>query len=505
MKFFIKCFQISLSFVIIISSFFLAGVNPVNATEELAKKSTLQKITEEKKLVLGTSADYPPYEFHAMIDGKDQISGFDIELAKAIADGLGVELEIKDMSFDGLIAALQTGSIDLIVSGMSATEERKASVSFTDVYFSEVTQVLVRNGEKEQFKTVDDLKDKVIGVQQGSIQESGMKELNIGTIRSVPNLLNLVQELKNGTIDALLVGEIIATSFMRHDENLFLTDLQPLKPQAGMAIAVQKGDDVFVHKLNEIIHELKKSGKISEMLIDAQLLAEKQTKSDEQTEAPGIVTIVKKYWKSIVSGTGITIIIACLGVLFGSILGLLISLMRIGKIKILQILAKTYIEILRGTPLLIQIFIIFYGLPSIGIKLPPFIAGVMAIALNSGAYVAEVIRSGIMAVDHGQMEASRSLGVSYGKTMSKIIIPQAIKNILPALGNEFITIIKESSIISIIGVGDLMYTANTIKGNTYQPFIAYGIAAAVYFILTFSLSRILSYIEGKLQKNDVRN
>nr|WP_199288060.1 amino acid ABC transporter permease [Culicoidibacter larvae] len=206
---------------------------------------------------------------------------------------------------------------------------------------------------------------------------------------------------------------------------------------------------------------------------------------------------LEKYWPMFLSGTLMTVFIALFGVLLGTILGLLLSVMKISKIKVLQALASVYVEFIRGTPLLVQVYIIYFGLPAIGIKLDPVLASIVAVSINSGAYVAEIIRGGINAVDTGQLEAGRTLGMSYYQALRYIVIPQAFKNILPALGNEFITIIKESSIVSVIGVADLMYNANTVRNQTYLPFTPLLFAALIYFVLTFGLSRLLKGLERK--------
>jgi len=194
-----------------------------------------------------------------------------------------------------------------------------------------------------------------------------------------------------------------------------------------------------------------------------------------------------------------TIIIAIFSVLFGVILGIILGLMKQSKFKPLKVFATAYIEFVRGTPLLVQLFIIYYGLP---LNLTEIPAGVVALSLNSGAYVAEIIRSGIEAIDKGQMEAARSLGMTHAQSMRFIILPQAIKNILPVLGNEFITIVKESSIVSVIGVSEIMYNANTIRSNTFKPFEPLLVAAVVYFLLTYTLSKLVIFAERRLKTSD---
>ena len=213
-------------------------------------------------------------------------------------------------------------------------------------------------------------------------------------------------------------------------------------------------------------------------------------------------SFLSKYYMFFINGAKTTVFLSLFTVLLGVVFGTLLALMRLSKSKILKFISSSYIEIVRGTPLLLQLYIVYYGLPVIGVELPSFIAGIVSLSLNSAAYVAEIVRAGIQAVDKGQMEAARSLGMSHSMAMKHIIVPQAIKNILPALGNEFIVVIKESSIVSIIGIKDLMYNADTVKGNTFQPFEPLIAAAVIYFILTFTLSKLLGVAERRMKASD---
>jgi arginine/lysine/histidine transport system permease protein len=225
-------------------------------------------------------------------------------------------------------------------------------------------------------------------------------------------------------------------------------------------------------------------------------------------------SFMDEYGSYYVSGAITTVKLAFFTVILGVILGMLISLLRLSSNVILRFLATAYIEIIRGTPLLVQLFIIYYnlpigleylckwvGLPADTFAMPDFVAGVIALSLNSAAYVAEIFRAGIQAVDKGQMEAARSIGMPRGMAMIHIVLPQAVRNILPALGNEFVVIIKESSQVMIIGIADLMYKTNLIRGATYISFEPLLVAAVIYFSLTFPLSKLLSYIERRLSTN----
>lgn len=210
-----------------------------------------------------------------------------------------------------------------------------------------------------------------------------------------------------------------------------------------------------------------------------------------------------KYHSYFVEGTATTLLISFFGVIFGTILGVFLALMKLSNSKILKGIASAYVEVVRGTPLILQIFLVYYGLPEI-VPMPSsrIVLGTIALFLNSSAYMAEIFRAGIQSIDKGQMEASRSLGMTNKMAMRYIIIPQAFKNILPALGNEFIVLIKESAMISVIGVPDLMYNADTLRGITYEPFIPLVYAAIIYFVITFSTSKLLDIVERRLSAGD---
>lgn len=214
-------------------------------------------------------------------------------------------------------------------------------------------------------------------------------------------------------------------------------------------------------------------------------------------------SFLSKYYGFFIDGTSITLFLSFFGVAFGVLLGVLLALMKLSKNVLLKSFAASYIEIIRGTPLLVQLYIVYYGLPKVsGIDFQDITLGIIAISLNSAAYVGEIIRAGIQSIDKGQMEAARSLGMPHRMAMTNIIIPQAFKNILPALGNEFIVLVKESSIVSVIGLHDLMYNADTVRGNTYLPFEPLIVAAVIYFVITFILSKLLGVLERRLRAGD---
>ena len=215
------------------------------------------------------------------------------------------------------------------------------------------------------------------------------------------------------------------------------------------------------------------------------------------------INFLQRYFPAYIIGAITTIELSIVGVLLGFTLGVLLALMKISKSKILNIIASIYIEIVRGTPMLVQIMIVYFGLKKVipeqfTILTAPMFLCSLSISLNSAAYIAEIIRSGISSIDKGQMEAARSLGLNHKQAMKKVILPQAIKNILPALVNEFITLIKESSITYTVGVGELMYAGKSISSGIYEPVRPFIYTALVYFIMTFSLSKAMGRLERRL-------
>ncbi len=215
-----------------------------------------------------------------------------------------------------------------------------------------------------------------------------------------------------------------------------------------------------------------------------------------------VFELLGKYYKFFLNGTGVTLFVSFFGVILGVVIGIVLALMKLSKNKVLHYFSKGYIDFVRGTPLLVQIYIVYYGLDKIGISLPDIWAAILAVSLNSSAYVAEIIRAGVQSIDKGQMEAARSLGMPHSTAMRFIIIPQAIKNILPALGNEFIILIKESAIISIIGVHDLMYNTDTVRGISFRPFSPLIITALIYFVITYTMSKLVNSVERRLSVGD---
>ncbi|MCI3919645.1 ABC transporter substrate-binding protein [Paenibacillus sp. TRM 82003] len=240
------------------------------AAEEPAAETALDKIKASGKLRLGTSADYPPYEFHKLIDGKDEIIGFDIEIAKAIAADLGVELVITDMGFDGLLTALQSGNVDMVVAGMTPTPEREEAVDFSDIYYVAVQKVMVRADDKATYTDIASLAGKKVGAQLGAIQEGVVTDqMPESELRALSKLPDLILDLKSKNVEALVVEEPVAAAYVAQNPDLVISDIALEQDEAGSAIAMPKGSPELVEAVNATLKKLADEGKIAQFVTEA--------------------------------------------------------------------------------------------------------------------------------------------------------------------------------------------------------------------------------------------
>lgn len=479
-------------FILVLGLLISSAMVYINPTAHAEQDQTWEKIKERGELRVALSADYAPMEFEHTVNGKTEYAGVDIDLAKKIAKDNNLKLKIVNMSFDSLLGALKTGKIDIIISGMTSTPERKKQVDFSDSYMMTKNIMLVKKDKVNEYKDIKDFNNKKVGAQKGTEQEKiAQTEIENASITSLSRLPDVILALKSGKVEGAVVEKPVAEAYLKQNPKLGISNVKFNEEEKDTVIAVPKDSPKLLSQINKTIKEVKDKGLIDKYMTNA---------ANAMNDDSGFIS---KYGSFFLKGIKITILISLIGVALGSILGAFVALMKLSKIKIISWIASIYIEILRGTPMLVQVFIVFFGITAaLGLDISALVCGTIALVINSSAYIAEIIRAGINAVDKGQMEAARSLGLNYRQTMKSVIMPQAIKNILPALGNEFVTLIKESSIVSTIGVGEIMFNAQVVQGISFDPFTPLLVAAALYFVLTFVLTRIMNMIEGRLNASD---
>jgi len=462
------------------------GVN-AGLVAHLAPAGIAQELP--KTLTMGTSADYKPFEFHDTSSGEDKIVGYDIDIANRIATDLGFELKIQDMDFNGLIPALQSGRVDFVMAGMTPTPERKKSIDFSEIYYSAQNTIVAP--KDSNLTTLEALKGKTVGAQLGSLQQEEAEKIPGAQITTRNRVPDLVQELKAGRIEAAIIEDTIAKPYVSIYPDLQFT-VVPNK-EGGYAIAFPKGSKL-VPAFNRAIAGMKQDGTLDRLAKTWFEDLGKPAESGFQRIAPRIPYIL--------GGILVTLGFTFAALIFGLILAIGLAIFKISAIKPLRWFANAYTSIFRGIPLIVTLTLIYFATPQLtGYKIEAFQAGVITFALNSAAYVSETLRAGIMAVDKGQREAAIALGVPYQMMMQDIILPQAFKNILPALVNEFINLLKDSALVSTIGAADLLRRATIVGAETYLYFEPLIIVAIVYYLMVMSLTIAASVLERRLHKS----
>ena len=482
-----------------------------------------QIVQADEYLRIGMEAAYAPFNWpqHEDANGADKIhgtnqyaNGYDVQVAKKIAKELGKKPLIVKTSWNGLIPALTSGKIDMIIAGMSPTEERKKEIAFSNSYYTSEPVVLVqKNGAYAQAKTLDDFKGAKITSQQGVYLYNLISQLKGAKQETaMGDFAQMRQALESGVIDGYiserpeaLTAEAANSSFKMIQ---FKKGFEVGKEDASIAIGMQK-DDQRMAKVNEAISKISSQDQVKLMdeMIKKQPV-EKTPAKEKQNFLKEVTKIWQENWPQFLRGAGLTLLISITGTITGLLIGLLIGVFRTAptsKNKALAILQKlfgwflnVYIEIFRGTPMIVQSMVIYYGsAQAFGISIDRTIAAIFIVSINTGAYMSEIVRGGIFAVDKGQFEAATALGMTHGQTMRKIVLPQVIRNILPATGNEFVINIKDTSVLNVISVVELYFSGNTIATQTYKYFQTFTIIAVIYFVLTFTVTRILRYVEHR--------
>jgi His/Glu/Gln/Arg/opine family amino acid ABC transporter permease subunit len=470
--------------------------------------SSAQSLVGKDELTMLTSPDYPPYEYYETKEGDRRIIGFDVDIANYIAKELRFKLTIAESDFNGLIPALQAKRVDFVMAGMTPTPERKQNVDFSTIYYEAQDTIVAPKGSNITKPT--DLAGKQVGFQLGSLQEQNAKKIaeKVSGIqfKQLNRVPEIIQELKAKRIDAAIVEDTVAKGFTASNPDLQFTPIPPEGP-SGSAIAFPKGS-TLVDPFNRVLQQMRDNGELQRLATkwfstNTTAASDTQTPTAPQSGFNLDFGRILPDLPFILQGIPLTLLFTITSVFFGLIWGTILSLFKISGIKPLAAAADAYTSIFRGTPLLLQLAIVYFATPQLtGYNIPALLAGVLTFTLNSGAYMSETIRGGILAVDKGQREAAMSLGVSYWIMLIDVIFPQALRNILPALVNETIALLKDSSLVSTIGVVEILRSAQIVGANKYIYFEPLLFAGLIYYVLVMALTIAASSLERRLRKSD---
>ena len=472
-------------------------VTSLTSTTSAGQKATPVK----SKYVIASDSSFAPFVFQ---NSSNQYTGIDMDLIKAIAKDQGFEIEITNPGFDAAINAVQSGQADGMIAGMSVTDARKETFDFSDSYYTANTILGVK--ESSTISSYEDLNGKTVGVKNGTASQTFLTENQSKygyKIKTFADGSSMYDSLNTGSIDAVMDDEPVLKYSISQGQKL-KTPIEGT-PIGETAFAVKKGSNPeLIEMFNNGLANLKASGEFQKIL--DKYLATDSTSESSTVDETTIWGLLKNNYKQLLSGLGITLSLALISFAIAIVIGIIFGMFSVSPYKSLRLISEIFVDVIRGIPLMILAAFIFWGVPNFiesltGQQSPinDFVAGTIALSLNSAAYIAEIVRGGIKAVPIGQMEASRSLGISYSKTMRKIVLPQATKLMLPNFVNQFVIALKDTTIVSAIGLVELFQTGKIIIARNYQSFKMYAILAVFYLVIITLLTRLAKRLEKRIQ------
>ena len=469
-------------------------------TTPAGKKATPVKA----KYTIASDSSFAPFVFQ---DSNNKYTGIDMDLIKAIAKDQGFTIEITNPGFDAALNAVQSGQADGMIAGMSVTDARKETFDFSEPYYTANAILAVK--ESSTIASYKDLKGKTIGVKNGTASQTFLTKNQSKydyKIKTFADASSMYDSLNSGSVDAVMDDEPVVKYSISQGQKL----KTPIKgtPIGDTAFAVKKGSNPeLIQMFNNGLANIKKNGQYQKILDKYLKKSNSNTSSSDNTvDETTIWGLLQNNYKQLLSGLGITLALALLSFAIAMVIGIIFGMFSVSPVKALRIISEVFVDVIRGIPLMILAAFIFWGIPNLiesmtGHQNPinDFVAGTIALSLNAGAYIAEIVRGGIQAVPAGQMEASRSLGISYSKTMRKIILPQATKIMLPNFVNQFVIALKDTTIVSAIGLVELFQTGKIIIARNYQSFKMYAILAVFYLIIITLLTRLAKCLEKRIK------
>lgn len=450
--------------------------------------------TSGETYVIGTDTTFAPFEFTSP---EGDLVGIDMDLLRAIAKDQGFEVEIRQLGFDAAVQALQANQVDAVMAGMSITDERTQTFDFSDPYFTSGIQLGVLDSSGIQ--SLDDLDGKAVAVKtgtQGQTFAEDNQEKYGYRITPYQDTTDMVDAVKAGQAVGYFEDFPVLAYGIQQGSGFRLVG----KPELGgeYGFAVNKGmNPELIEMFNAGLANLKDSGGY-DTIVDG-YLSVGDDGGTAAAQATDIFSVAVKYWPALMQGLWLTILATLVAIVAAFVLGLVFGFGRISRIAPFRWIATAYVFVFRGTPILVQAFFVFFAVPQLfpGLTFDPFVAGAITLSLNTGAYMTEIIRGGIQAVDPGQNEASRSLGLGHWKTMQKVVLPQAFRIMIPSFVNQGIITLKDTSLISVIGLAELTFQSRQIIASTYLSAQVLTIVAIIYFVVITLLTLLANRLERK--------
>lgn len=444
---------------------------------------------------------FAPFEFQ---NSQKKYVGIDVDLLNAIAKAEKFNITMDFVGFQTAVDQTQADHADAMIAGMSITDERKNVFDFSDPYFTANATIAVKKGTTN-ITSYKSLKGKTVGVKNGTASQTFItkNQDKYGyKVKVFDAADTMYASLSTGSINAFMDDEPVVKYAILQGQK-FSTPIKSEKI-GEYGFAVKKGSNPeLISLFNAGLAKIKANGEYDKIV--AKYMGN-DSSEDKKVDESTMIGIIKNNWQQLASGLGYTLSLTLISFILALIVGIIFGLFSVSPSKFLRGFTKVYVDLVRGVPLMVLAIFIFYGIPNLiesitgqTSPLNDFAAGVIALTLNASAYIAEIVRGGVNSVPAGQMEASRSLGVSYIKTMQRVILPQAVKITIPSLVNQFIISLKDTTIISAIGLIELLQTGKIIVARNFQSFKVYGLIAIIYLIVILALTIFARRLERKMK------
>lgn len=465
--------------------------NSVLAGEATAEEKPVAKT----KLRVALTGQYPPFSYY---DSEGNLTGFDVDVAKAIARRMGLEAEIVTTEWDGIIAGLLAGKYDAIIGSMAITEEREKAVNFTEPYYISGAQLFIHKDHLDKVASIEDCGGKKIGVNLGETYEHYLRnnhpDVEVTTYKGATSIF---QDVRNGRLVGFVTDRLVGSWQIKKAGEPFVP-VGDLLYQERIGIPIIKSRPALLSKINTALKTMRKTGRFDKIHDKYFGLGNDFGNGKGQLASS---TIAKK----LAYGFFITMSVAAASLLIGFILAIPGGVILNRRNGLAFFVVRTTVDFIRGTPVLIQLFFVYFGAPQIGILLSPMASAIFTLSINAGAYMSEVVRSGLMSVDPGQETAARALGLSRWHVFRHVVWPQAFRIAIPPLMNSVVALTKDTALISIISVGEVIREAQSIISITFNPIRFYLIVAIMFFVVTFPLMKIAGRLEERLRKKGYAN
>lgn len=448
----------------------------------------------DRTYVIATDVTFAPFEFQ---NEQGDFVGIDMDLLAAIAEDQGFDYQVKPLGFNAAVQALQSRQVDGVIAGMSITDERKLVFDFSDPYFESGVQMAVSK-DNDDITSYEDLRGQRVAVKTGTegaaFADSIKNQYGFTTV-TFDDSASMYDDVKTGNSVAVFDDYPVLLYGIAQGNGL--KTVTEKEAGASYGFAVSKGQNAeLLSMFNAGLANVKASGQYDQ-IIDTYLGEGAQTAQGGNT----FFSLLRDSFPLLMEGLWLTIVLTVVSLAIAVVLGLIFGFFRVSTSRILRGIGVTYVDIFRGTPLIVQAFFIYFGIPAaLDFKMPAITAGIITLSLNAGAYITEIIRGGILSVDKGQMEAARSLGMGYLPAMRKVVLPQAFRTMMPSFVNQTVITLKDTSILSVIGIAELTQTGKIIIARNFESFNMWLIVGIFYFVIIMALTKLSDRLEKRINQ-----